>query len=99
MRPQHIALRAALILALPSLGRAQQSPADLIVTNARIYTVDERRPFGEAMAIAGGKVRFVGSERVALALKGQRTGVIDLVGHTVIAGMGDENALLLGLGM
>ena len=97
MSPHRIAL-AALFL-LPAASAAQQQPADLIVTNARIYTVDERRPFGEAMAIAGGRVRFVGSERGALALKGPRTRVMDLEGRTVIPGMVDAHAHLLGLGM
>jgi len=61
MRLHHFALRAVLLVIVPAVSRAQQQPAELIVTNARIYTVDERRPFGEAMAIAGGRVRFVGS--------------------------------------
>ncbi len=99
MRFQPLARRAALLVLVPAAARAQQQPpADLIVTNARIYTVDERRPFGEAMAIAGGRVRFVGSERGAAALKGPRTRVIDLDGRTVIPGMVDAHAHLLGLG-
>ncbi|HZO19165.1 MAG TPA: amidohydrolase [Gemmatimonadaceae bacterium] len=91
-------LRLALLLLLPSPLSAQQQAADLILTNARIYTVDDRRPVGEAMAISGGRVRFVGSERGALALKGPRTRVIDLDGNTVIPGMVDAHAHLLGLG-
>jgi predicted amidohydrolase YtcJ len=93
------ALRVALVVTLPAALPAQQQPADLIVTNARIYTVDERRPFGEAMAISGGRVRFVGSDRGALAVRGPRTRVIDLEGRTVIPGMVDAHAHLLGLGM
>ena len=99
MRPSRYALRVALCTLAPAIVQAQQQAADLIVTNARIYTVDERRPFGDAMAIAGGRVRFVGSQRGALALKGPRTRVIDLDGRTVIPGMVDAHAHLLGLGM
>ena len=98
MRPFRYALRAALCTSVPVVASAQQQAADLIVTNARIYTVDERRPFGDAMAIAGGRVRFVGSQRGALALKGPRTRVVDLDGRTVIPGMVDAHAHLLGLG-
>jgi hypothetical protein len=88
------------MVTLPVAARAQQQqPADLIVTNARIYTVDERRPFGDAMAISAGRVRFVGSERGALALRGPRTRVVNLEGQTVIPGMVDAHAHLLGLGM
>src|SRR5688572_27408909 len=93
------ALSAAMLLIITPVLRAQQTQAELILTNARIYTVDERRPVGEAMAIAGGKVRFVGSERGALALRGPRTRVVDLDGRTVIPGMVDAHAHLLGLGM
>ena len=83
----------------PTAVQAQQQAADLIVTNARIYTVDERRPFGDAMAIAGGRVLFVGSQRGALALRGPRTRVVDLDGRTIIPGMVDAHVHLLGLGM
>jgi predicted amidohydrolase YtcJ len=100
MNTNDFALRAALLAAaLPAAASAQQPSADLILTNARIYTVDERRPHGEAMAIGGGRVRFVGSQRGALALKGPRTRVVDLDGRTVIPGMVDAHAHLLGLGM
>jgi predicted amidohydrolase YtcJ len=99
MRPSRYALRTAFCALAPAIVQAQQQAADLIVTNARIYTVDERRPFGDAMAITGGRVRFVGSQRGALALKGPRTRVMDLDGKTVIPGMVDAHAHLLGLGM
>ena len=66
-------IRLALALAAFPLA-AQQAPADLIVTNARIYTVDDSRPVVEALAVRGGRVAFVGDARGALTLKGE-TGV------------------------
>jgi predicted amidohydrolase YtcJ len=81
----------------PAPPRQQQS-ADLIVTNARIYTVDETRPVVEAMAVRDGRVIFVGPTRGAVALKGAATRVVDLGGRTVIPGMTDAHAHLLGLG-
>jgi len=72
--------------------------ADLIVTNARIYTSDVNRPVAEALAVRGGRIAFVGSNRGALALAGPRTERLDLTGRTVIAGMVDAHAHLLGLG-
>ena len=72
--------------------------ADLIVTNARIYTSDVNRPVAEALAVRGGRIAFVGSNRGALALAGPRTERLDLTGKTVIAGMVDAHAHLLGLG-
>lgn len=72
--------------------------ADLIATNARIYTSDVNRPVAEALAVRGGRIAFVGSNRGALALAGPRTERLDLTGRTVIAGMVDAHAHLLGLG-
>jgi predicted amidohydrolase YtcJ len=72
--------------------------ADLIVTNARIYTSDVNRPAAEALAVRAGRIAFVGSNRGALALAGPRTERLDLTGRTVIAGLVDAHAHLLGLG-
>jgi hypothetical protein len=92
--------RAFLLLFLPLTAAAQpQQPADLIVTNARIYTVDEAHPLAEAMAVRGGKVQFVGSSGAVLALKGASTRVIDLAGKTVIPGMVDAHGHVDNLGL
>jgi predicted amidohydrolase YtcJ len=72
--------------------------ADLVVTNARIYTSDMNRPVSEALAVRAGRIAFVGSTRGALALAGPRTERLDLAGKTVITGMVDAHAHLLGLG-
>lgn len=80
------------------LGAQQQAPADLIVTNARIYTVDDAHPLADAMAVRGGKIMFVGDTRGALTLKGTQTKVVDLEGRTVIPGMIDAHGHVSGLG-
>ena len=77
--------------------RAATTSADLIVTHARIYTVDDTRPFVSAMAIQGGKVQFVGSEREALQLRGANTRMLDAGGQTIIPGMIDAHAHLFNL--
>jgi hypothetical protein len=58
-----ITRRLALAVVLTSLASAARSPAtvqtaDLIVTNARIDTVDENRPVVEAMAIRDGRAIY-----------------------------------------
>ena len=91
-------LLALLSLAIaPAL--AAQEPADLIVTNARIYTVDDNRPLAEAMAIRDGRVVFVGSARGAEVFAGSRTERLDIDGKTVIPGMVDAHIHLTGLGV
>src|SRR5881409_896914 len=76
----------------------QQQPADLVVLNAKVYTADVNRPVAEALAVRGGRIAFVGSNRGALAFAGPRTERLDLTGKTVITGMVDAHAHLLGLG-
>jgi predicted amidohydrolase YtcJ len=89
----------ALLLAAPLAAQSPARPAaDLIVTNARIYTVDDARPVVAAMAVRDGRVLFTGSAREAMTLRGGATRVVDLGGRTVIPGMVDAHAHLLGLG-
>lgn len=76
---------------------AAQAPADLIVTNARVYTADDARPLAQAFAVRNGKIVFVGSQREADILKGSATRVIDAGGKTVIPGMVDAHAHFSGL--
>lgn len=78
---------------------AQQQPADLVVTNGRIYTADGARPVVDAMAIRGGRVVFVGDRAGARALTGPATQVLDLQGRTAIPGMTDAHAHVTGLGV
>src|SRR3954463_856969 len=77
--------------------RTTPPPADLIVTNARIYTVDDNHPFVQALAVRGGRVQFVGSNNEALALRGPSTRIIDATGRTVVPGIVDAHAHLSGL--
>jgi predicted amidohydrolase YtcJ len=76
----------------------QPQPADLIVTANRIYTVDEGRPVAEAIAVRGGRVVFVGSERGAMALKGASTTVVNYPRANIYPGFIDAHAHLLELG-
>jgi predicted amidohydrolase YtcJ len=88
-----------LALAAPLASRAPtRAPADLIVTNARIYTVDEAHPSARALAVKDGRFLYAGSESEVMALRGPSTKVVDAGGHTIIPGMVDAHAHLLGLG-
>jgi predicted amidohydrolase YtcJ len=93
-------MRVALfVLAAVATSTLASTPvADLIVHDARIHTVDAARPLARAMAIRDGRIVFVGSEREALSLRGTKTRLLDLDGKTVIPGMIDAHAHLLGLG-
>ncbi|HMT19976.1 MAG TPA: amidohydrolase family protein, partial [Promineifilum sp.] len=56
--------------------------ADLILTHARIYTLDGARPWAEAVACRDGRILAVGSDAGIRALVGPETRVIDCGGLT-----------------
>ncbi|KQZ32200.1 hydrolase [Mesorhizobium sp. Root552] len=60
--------------------------ADLIVTNARVLTMDEDHPSAEAVAIRDGSILAVGTRAGIDALRGPATKVIDARGGSVIPG-------------
>src|SRR5437868_4449859 len=86
------------VLALAPAVLGAQSSADLVLTNGHIYTVDNARPVVTALAVRAGRVLFVGSDAEARALATSSTTVIDLHGATVVPGLTDAHAHLLGLG-
>ncbi len=63
------------------------SHADIIITNARIITMDSARPFAEALAIKGNRILRVGSRDEVLDLCSSKTRVHDNAGNTVIPGI------------
>jgi predicted amidohydrolase YtcJ len=71
--------------------------ADLIVTNARVLTMDKNAPRAEAVALAGEKIVAVGDRRSVEALAGQATRVIDAGGKTLLPGFVESHLhLVLG---
>jgi predicted amidohydrolase YtcJ len=72
-------------------------PAELIVTHAKVLTMDATRPRAQAVALAGGKILAVGSAAEVMALAGQGTQVIDAGGRTLLPGFVESHLhLVLG---
>jgi predicted amidohydrolase YtcJ len=65
--------------------------ADLIITNARVLTLDPERPRAEAVAVAGTRIALVGGTGDAEALRGPDTRVIDAAGRTLLPGIIDSH--------
>jgi predicted amidohydrolase YtcJ len=92
-------LSAVCLAALAGLAAGQaEPPADLILHNARVYTVNTARPRAEAIAVRGDRLVRVGTNAEALALRGTGTRVVDLQGATVIPGLQDAHGHFTGLG-
>src|SRR5919199_330024 len=87
----------AVVLGLSALGpgavlRAAQAdaPADLVLLNGNIATVDASSSMQQAVAIRDGKFVAVGSNEAVSPFIGEATQVVDLNGRTVLPGLVDS---------
>jgi hypothetical protein len=65
--------------------------ADLVLTGAKIATMDERRPWAEALAVRDGKLVAVGADRDMDGLVGPDTRIVRGEGRRVIPGIVDSH--------
>ncbi|HLB88349.1 MAG TPA: amidohydrolase [Terriglobales bacterium] len=73
-----------------ALAQGQASTvADTVVTNARIYTVNSKQPWAEALAISGDRILAVGSAKDVAPYRGPATKVIDAGGRLMLPGFTD----------
>ena len=84
-----------LLAAGPAIVQAQQSPADIILTNGKIITVDNRFSIAQAVAVKGDRIVAVGTTADIARLAGPATRRIDLAGKSVIPGLIDNHAHLM----
>lgn len=71
---------------------AQTRPAaDLIIQNARIWTVDPSLPEAESVAILGDRIVAVGSNQQVDAWHGPQTRVVDAAGKRLLPGFNDAH--------
>jgi predicted amidohydrolase YtcJ len=75
-----------------AVAQAQSKPAaDLIITNAKIWTVDKARPNAEALAVLGERIVAVGSAAEVDAWHGPQTKVVDAQGKLLLPGFNDAH--------
>jgi len=73
-------------------------PADLVVHNGNIYTLDSEQPSAELVAVKDGRVVYVGARDGGKPWIGPHTRVLDLRGHTMTPGLIDSHTHILMLG-
>ena len=83
-----------LTLAALSSSTALATPADLIIRDAHIVTVDPKFSTAEAAAIQDGRFIAVGSDAEVLKTRGPNTRIVDLHGQTVLPGFNDTHVHL-----
>ena len=70
---------------------------DMIITGARVLTMDEVLPRAQAVAVAGGRIVAVGSDAEVMALAGPDTQVVRAGGRTLLPGFVESHMhLVLG---
>lgn len=94
------AVAAMLLGPLPLLTACApaREPADLVVRNGRIFTVDETLPEARALAARGDRIVFVGQESEVEPFIGPDTEVIDLDGGLAIPGFIEGHGHFMGIG-
>ena len=68
-----------------------EPPADLLVTNARIYAADGAGTLHEALAVRGDRIAAVGRAADLERLRGAATRVVDAGGRSVVPGFNDTH--------
>jgi len=72
--------------------------ADMVINNAKVYTVNKGQPEAEAIAVKEGKIVFVGSNSDVKKYIGSSTEVIDAKGQFVMPGFIEGHGHIHGLG-
>jgi predicted amidohydrolase YtcJ len=82
----------ALVTVLLGAGTARAADAaDVVYRNARFYTVNERQPWAEAVAVRDGRFLRVGTTAEVAPLIAPATRIIDLGGRFVLPGLIDSH--------
>jgi predicted amidohydrolase YtcJ len=96
--PRRAALALLAALAAFTAGPAFAQAADLVIWGGPIYTGVEAGPKVEAVAVANGRIAYVGARSGAQARVGPATRVVDLKGAALFPGFTDSHAHLRGVG-
>src|SRR5213082_799508 len=71
---------------------------ETIFINGNIYTVNDKQPFAQAIAVKGDRIIFVGANADAEQFRGDKTRIVDLAGKTVTPGFTDSHCHIFGIG-
>ncbi len=93
-----VMLLVAIMGAMSILGAQQPSPPDLILSNGKVITVDDRFTIAQAVAIKGDRIVAVGTNQEITRLAGPNTRRIDLRERAVTPGLIDNHMHLLRAG-
>src|SRR6266851_7531064 len=80
-----------LLMSASSLHAQTQPAASLIITNAKVWTVDKQHPTAEAVAVIGDRIVAVGSNAEIDRWRGPQTKILDAAGKLLLPGFNDAH--------
>ncbi len=86
------------ILLFMSGVTAGAETAGTIFMNGNIYSVNEKQPHADAIAVQRDRIIFVGANADAEKFRGDKTRIVDLAGKTVTPGFTDSHCHIFGIG-
>ncbi len=93
-------MSTAALVALAAVPRQQPpTPADIVLVNGKIVTVEANQPQVEALAIGGSRVAALGTTAEVKRYVGPKTQVIDLAGRLAIPGFVEGHGHFTGVGL
>jgi predicted amidohydrolase YtcJ len=93
-----LVITSCAVAALLLLGSVQERPADLVIRNGKIITMDANKPLAQALAARGDVVVAVGTDEEIQPYVGPTTTVIDLNRKLAIPGFIDAHGHFMGIG-
>jgi len=100
MKTISLALISVLACIFLLIAAAQSRPAaDLIITNAKVWTVDKSNPTAQAVAVLGDHIVAVGSNSDVNNWRGASTRVIDAEGKLLLPGFNDSHVHFVNGGL
>jgi predicted amidohydrolase YtcJ len=82
----------------PIIVQEQAQPADLVITNGKVVTVEDGAPNAQAVAIRGSRILAVGTSADIKKYVGAKTQVIDVQRQLVIPGFVEGHGHFTGIG-
>jgi predicted amidohydrolase YtcJ len=86
------------VLALSLAACEPREPADTVLLNGKVVTLDPAGTIAEALAVREGRIVAVGTSAAILERAGSATERIDLEGKTVVPGLADNHYHSIGGG-
>jgi len=93
-----LCLSSSSLSTIASAGTAQAKEQIIVFKNGNIYTVNNKQPKAEAIAVKGDRIIYVGTNKGVQSYEKKAARIVDLKGSTVVPGMTDSHYHLAGVG-